>query len=65
MTEKDAKKIGSKYLAKYQNIAVDSNGSVYLNADITAIKKSCKEQKLELFICKGYAGVNKTSEGSI
>lgn len=65
MKEKEARNIGAKYWNKYANIAVDSAGSVYLNANLSEVEKHCKSEKLELFICKGYERTDKKSKGDL
>ena len=65
MDIKKAREIGSKYWSKYANIAVLSDGSVFLNADIEAIKSEADKNNLEVFVTKGYedyAGTNKKSK---
>jgi hypothetical protein len=65
MDIKQAREIGSKYWHKYANIAVLSDGSVFLNADIETIKSEAEKNKLEVFITKGYenyGGTNKKSK---
>lgn len=52
MTLKEAKNIGAVYFKKYKTVAITSDGSVFLNADIEALKKDAKKKGLEIFITK-------------
>lgn len=53
MTQEEAVEIARQYVGKHTNVAVQSDGFVFLDTDLAKCLENAKSNDRELFIIKG------------